>query len=239
MYVRFCRLKCPDYVKFSRPGQVRSRLVHTYQDPLPEIAFYNEIWPYYVLHSQTAYHKILYCISLHVRVSHIRSQLFQPSLQIVSKVVGKKVSQAPELKQSVSKHRKSESDFSSTKSTTGASHLKVGSKVKFPLSNKTARGILKFIGPTKFSTGQWCGIELSRPDGRNNGTVKGVKYFQCKINYGIFVHAEKVTLDEEENVHSKRGMLLSTHFCTEDYNSTCYVWNLSYYILSFWKNISC
>jgi len=128
-----------------------------------------------------------------------------PSLQIISKVVGKKVSQAPDLKQSASKRKKSESDSGCTKSTSEFSHLKVGSKVKFPLSNKVVNGTLRFIGPTKFSSGLWCGIELSRPDGRNNGTVKGVKYFQCRFNYGIFVHAEKVISVEDGDIDSGKG----------------------------------
>ena len=135
------------------------------------------------------------------------AQLFQPSLQIVSKVVGKKLTQAPELKRGIPKPKcKSESDSGNTKSNSVDTPLKVGTKVKFPLSNKTAHGTLRYIGPTKFSSGLWCGIELSRPDGRNNGTVKGVKYFQCRFNYGIFVHAEKVTIVEEASADSKQGM---------------------------------
>ena len=136
-------------------------------------------------------------------------------MQIVSKVVGRKVSQRTELKQSLSKQKKSGPESGNTKGTTGTSCLKVGSKVKFPLSNRTAQGILRFIGPTRFSTGLWCGIELSRPDGRNNGTVKGVKYFNCKFNYGIFVHAEKVTLVEEGDVVSAHGMLSYVTNCNK------------------------
>lgn len=133
--------------------------------------------------------------------------VFQPSLQIVSKVVGKKISQAPSIKRATEKHNKKRSPSSNSSSTS----LTVGSKVKFPLSNKTAYGTLRFIGPTKFSSGLWCGIELSRPDGRNNGTVKGVKYFQCKFNYGIFVHEEKVTLAEEGETTARRGFNFSSY----------------------------
>ena len=84
----------------------------------------------------------------------------------------------------------------------------------FPLANKTTVGILRFIGPTKFSSGTWCGVELSKPEGRNNGTVKGVKYFHCKFNYGIFVHVEKVSLVEEGDREPiiKGMILLHFHF---------------------------
>lgn len=117
----------------------------------------------------------------------------------MSRVVGKKVNQAQELKRGSQRTKKKET---ASDDSTG---LVIGSKVEFPLSNKTAQGTLRFIGPTKFSSGLWCGIELTRPDGRNNGTVKGVKYFQCKFNYGIFVHADKVKLVKEEGTISNQG----------------------------------
>lgn len=51
-------------------------------------------------------------------------------------------------------------------------------------------GIIKFVGKTQFSPGTWVGIELDTSIGKNNGTVNGVKYFDCDKhddNYGIFV----------------------------------------------------
>ncbi|XP_065059270.1 ankyrin repeat domain-containing protein 26-like isoform X2 [Rhopilema esculentum] len=114
-----------------------------------------------------------------------------PSLKIVSKVVGWKSKSPTESKKSSSNDKKDNPNA------TAYGSLEAGAKVTFPLGNKTTVGILRFIGPTKFSSGTWCGVELSKPEGRNNGTVKGVKYFHCKFNYGIFVHAEKVSLVEE------------------------------------------
>ena len=37
--------------------------------------------------------------------------------------------------------------------------------------------------------------------------MKGVKYFQCKFNYGIFVHAEKVIVVEDGDIDSGKGKL--------------------------------
>ena len=54
------------------------------------------------------------------------------------------------------------------------------------------RGIVRFCGATSFSPGKWVGIELSEPNGKNDGTVQGVKYFTCKPQYGVFVRPSQV-----------------------------------------------
>ena len=36
------------------------------------------------------------------------------------------------------------------------------------------RGVVRFIGVTKFASGTWYGVELDSPDGRNNGSVQGM-----------------------------------------------------------------
>lgn len=72
------------------------------------------------------------------------------------------------------------------------SPLRVGQQVVFVLNKKLHVGELKFAGPTYFSDGDWCGIELSEPCGKNDGSVKGVRYFDCKEKHGIFVHSHKV-----------------------------------------------
>lgn len=48
-------------------------------------------------------------------------------------------------------------------------------------------GTIKFIGVAQFSLGEWVGVELDNPLGKNDGTVKDVKYFDCKPKHGIFV----------------------------------------------------
>ena len=34
-------------------------------------------------------------------------------------------------------------------------------------------GVVRYIGPAKFATGDWVGIELDGPEGKNDGTVNG------------------------------------------------------------------
>ena len=45
-------------------------------------------------------------------------------------------------------------------------------------------GILRFCGPTDFASGEWAGVELSTPVGKNDGSVGGVSYFQCLPKHG-------------------------------------------------------
>ena len=46
-------------------------------------------------------------------------------------------------------------------------------------------GILRYCGCTDFAKGQWAGVELHEPQGKNNGSVGGKTYFQCKPKHGI------------------------------------------------------
>ncbi|XP_055256079.1 CAP-Gly domain-containing linker protein 4 isoform X2 [Moschus berezovskii] len=46
-------------------------------------------------------------------------------------------------------------------------------------------GTLRFCGTTEFASGQWAGIELDEPEGKNNGSVGKVQYFKCAPKYGL------------------------------------------------------
>ena len=48
-------------------------------------------------------------------------------------------------------------------------------------------GVVRYVGPHKENGGEWVGIELDLPNGQNNGTVRGHKYFECKENHGLLV----------------------------------------------------
>uniref|UniRef100_A0A7M4ERH5 CAP-Gly domain containing linker protein family member 4 n=1 Tax=Crocodylus porosus TaxID=8502 RepID=A0A7M4ERH5_CROPO len=53
-------------------------------------------------------------------------------------------------------------------------------------------GTVRFYGTTKFAPGFWCGIELDKPHGKNDGSVGGVQYFSCLPRYGIFAPPSRV-----------------------------------------------
>lgn len=59
--------------------------------------------------------------------------------------------------------------------------------------NGSRPGIIRFIGETKFATGKWIGVQLTSPDGKNDGSVSGVRYFACPNNCGVFVKPQRLT----------------------------------------------
>ena len=64
------------------------------------------------------------------------------------------------------------------------SQFQVGQTVELS-DGKTA--IIRFIGSTHFSPGDWLGVELDAPTGKNDGAVQGERYFSCKPAHGMFV----------------------------------------------------
>ncbi|KAF2478975.1 dynein associated protein-domain-containing protein [Neohortaea acidophila] len=60
----------------------------------------------------------------------------------------------------------------------------VGQKVEL---NDGRTATIRFAGTTSFQVGEWIGVELEEPTGKNDGSVKGERYFQCRPNYGMFL----------------------------------------------------
>lgn len=59
------------------------------------------------------------------------------------------------------------------------------------------RGTVKFCGSTHFQVGKWVGIELFEKKGKNDGSVQGQKYFECKPGHGIFVKRSQVQVVQD------------------------------------------
>jgi len=72
--------------------------------------------------------------------------------------------------------------------------FRVGDRVS--LTKTGHRGRVAYEGKVKFRPGHFIGVVLERPVGLNNGVVKGVRYFECKPRYGIFVRAPALSLIE-------------------------------------------
>ncbi|XP_075931582.1 CAP-Gly domain-containing linker protein 3 [Anarhichas minor] len=68
--------------------------------------------------------------------------------------------------------------------------LKLGERV---MLDDMKSGTLRFCGTTEFASGQWVGVELDEPEGKNNGSVGGVRYFVCPPKLGIFAPVSKIS----------------------------------------------
>lgn len=59
--------------------------------------------------------------------------------------------------------------------------------------NGSKPGYVQFVGGTQFAPGQWAGIVLDESIGKNDGSVAGVRYFQCEDGRGIFTRSSKLS----------------------------------------------
>ncbi|XP_068011971.1 coiled-coil domain-containing protein 187 isoform X3 [Melanerpes formicivorus] len=68
--------------------------------------------------------------------------------------------------------------------------FEIGDRV---LVKQTKPGTLMFKGRTRFDSGHWAGVALDKAEGDHAGTYKGVKYFECAQNCGIFVRPDEIS----------------------------------------------
>ncbi|KAL2811042.1 dynein associated protein-domain-containing protein [Aspergillus granulosus] len=59
--------------------------------------------------------------------------------------------------------------------------------------NDGRQATVRFVGSTRFATGDWVGVELEDGDGKNDGSVQGERYFDCEPGYGMFVRPSIIT----------------------------------------------
>ncbi|XP_040586704.1 CAP-Gly domain-containing linker protein 4 isoform X2 [Mesocricetus auratus] len=97
---------------------------------------------------------------------------------------------AAPLSCTISKATLSNCDHGTSKAMLTSLGLKLGDRVVIA-GQKV--GTLRFCGTTEFASGQWAGIELDEPEGKNNGSVGRVQYFKCTPKHGIFAPLSKIS----------------------------------------------
>ncbi|KAL2157816.1 hypothetical protein VTH06DRAFT_5085 [Thermothelomyces fergusii] len=71
------------------------------------------------------------------------------------------------------------------------SELTIGRKVQLP-DQRT--GTIRFTGQIEFAPGLWVGVELDEATGKNDGSINGVRYFDCEMGYGMFYRPSALKL---------------------------------------------
>ncbi|KAG6267825.1 hypothetical protein E4U47_005081 [Claviceps purpurea] len=56
------------------------------------------------------------------------------------------------------------------------------------------KATVRFAGQTSFQVGDWIGVELDDKTGKNDGSVQGIRYFDCPAGYGMFVKPVMATI---------------------------------------------
>ena len=64
-------------------------------------------------------------------------------------------------------------------------------------------GTLVFYGDRIGGGGKRCGIVFDTPIGKNNGTVKGHKYFSCEDKHGILTIPSKIVFTDEAEAEAE------------------------------------
>ncbi|KAI1004985.1 Dynactin, isoform [Podosphaera aphanis] len=83
------------------------------------------------------------------------------------------------------------------------SEFSVGQIVR--INESDIEGTIRYVGETKFSPGPWVGVELVSEDGKNDGSVEGIRYFDCEMFRGIFVRPANVQLSHSSSKKLKNG----------------------------------
>lgn len=67
--------------------------------------------------------------------------------------------------------RHTDASTTSLASTMSQRDIRIGERVIVSSSQGSKTGVLKYVGTTEFAPGEWCGVELDEPVGKNDGAV--------------------------------------------------------------------
>ena len=71
--------------------------------------------------------------------------------------------------------------------------------------SNTKHGYIQYLGTTQFAAGEWAGVVLDEPLGKNDGSVKGIRYFQCEPKRGVFARPDKLVREPSSSSSTPKG----------------------------------
>ncbi|ODV82157.1 uncharacterized protein CANTADRAFT_43445 [Suhomyces tanzawaensis NRRL Y-17324] len=77
--------------------------------------------------------------------------------------------------------------------------LEVGKRCRIITISSERRGIIRYVGKIEtLDQGEsvWVGVEFDEPVGKNNGTIDGVRVFECRDKHGSFVRPKQVEVGD-------------------------------------------
>ncbi|GAB1733835.1 hypothetical protein NU195Hw_g7228t1 [Hortaea werneckii] len=94
-----------------------------------------------------------------------------------------------------------ESKIATSYAEVAARGIAVGKRCRLlPADSDARRGEVAFVGDVgeiPGGVGAWVGVRLDEPTGKNDGSVKGTRYFECGGgNCGVFVRPERVEVGD-------------------------------------------
>ena len=88
--------------------------------------------------------------------------------------------------------------------------LRLGDRVIVTSTQGSKAGTLRYLGQTEFAVGQWAGVELDEPLGKNDGAVAGTRYFECQPMYGLFAPIHKVSRSPANHMRRTSGSMMNS-----------------------------
>lgn len=89
-----------------------------------------------------------------------------------------------------------ESDTKNTDEATNCPAARIGDRVEVTPGGK--RGVVRFVGRDlpDLPPGWWLGVCYDEPVGKNDGAVKGIRYFEAPRNHGALVRPSNATVGD-------------------------------------------
>lgn len=76
--------------------------------------------------------------------------------------------------------------------------ISIGKRCHLLPATDDRRGTISYIGDVSQipGPGTWVGVTLDEPTGKNDGTIGGQHYFECRKNSGVFVRPERIEIGD-------------------------------------------